>query len=499
MKRLKIVHISSEIAPFSKTGGLGDVARSLPKALRRLGHDVIAITPLYGKVIDIKKSKLKCVYKNIDIYLNSEDHVRVNFWLGYLMDGLPVYFVENKKYFSGRKTLYGSTHENVRFMIFNVASLKLLSLLKFDADIVHCHDWQTGLIPFYLKTDFRYSKTLKNAKTIYTIHNLVFQFGKNWWEVPLEHKDYGRKRLPHISDPEVEYINFAKRGILSADAISTVSEQYRDEILTRHFGQDLHRILGNRQDRLFGIVNGIDYNVYNPLKDKNLIMNYNYLHVDRKKKNKEALQKKFGLPVDLDLPVLVTTSRLTFQKGFELISRLIHQLMLHDLQLIIIGAGDKQYVTNLTKLAKKYPDKLAVIPSHEENQKYETLALAGADIFLLPSHHEPCGINQLIAMRYGCIPVVRRVGGLSDTVNDFDPKSGKGTGFVFDEFKRLSFYGAIVRALEIYRIKPIWKNVVIRAMKQSNSWEIPAKRYERLYHEIIKQSDDRQQKTENRK
>jgi len=220
-KKLKIVSISSEIAPFSKTGGLGDVARSLPKAIKRLGHDVICVTPLYGQIIDKKEHNLKLVYKDIKVYLNSQDAVRVNYWKGYSMKDLPVYFIENKKFFSKRKTLYGSTHENARFLIFNVAALKLISLLKYEADIVHCHDWQTGLIPFYLRTDFRYSHTLRNAKTVFTIHNLIFQMGRNWWEIPPGKKDYGKKRIPHITDPDIENINFAKRAILSVDVINT--------------------------------------------------------------------------------------------------------------------------------------------------------------------------------------------------------------------------------------------------------------------------------------
>jgi len=282
-KKLKIVSVSSEISPFTKTGGLADVARSLPKALNRLGHEVISITPFYGRVISKKEHNLKLVYENIEIFLNSKEKVKVNYWRGYLMDDLPVYFVEIKKYFSKRKALYGSSHENARFLIFNVASLKLISLLKFEADIIHCHDWQSGLIPFYLKTDFRYSKTLSKAKTIYTIHNLVFQFGQNWWGVPLSKKDYGKSRIPKISNPDIEYLNFAKRAILSADMINTVSEQYRDEILTPKFGQDLHRILKNREDRVFGIVNGIDYNAYNPNNDKGLVKAYDFSKIHRKK------------------------------------------------------------------------------------------------------------------------------------------------------------------------------------------------------------------------
>ncbi|MEA3464231.1 MAG: glycogen/starch synthase [Patescibacteria group bacterium] len=484
-KKLKIVHIASEIAPFSKTGGLADVARSLPKAIKRLGHGVIVVTPLYGRVINKKEHNLKLIFDNIKVYLNSKEAISVNYWRGYLMKELPVYFIENKKYFSKRKTLYGSTHENARFLIFDVAALKLISLLKYETDIVHCHDRQAGLIPFYLKTDFRYSKTLRKAKTIFTIHNLIFQMGKNWWEVPSDKKDYGRKRIPHIADPNIEYINFAKRAILSADIISTVSEQYREEIMTKKFGQDLHRILKNREDRLFGIVNGIDYNAYNPQNDPGLFKNYNYKKIHRKKLNKAYLQKKFGLAIKKEIPLFCATSRVTFQKGFELIFQILDHLLSIDLQIIIMGDGDNEYIRRFKKYQKKYPQKIVWLP-FSKNQKYETLVYAGSDFFLLPSHHEPCGINQLIAMRYGCVPIVRKVGGLYDTVENFDPINKRGTGFSFDKFDSFSLFGAIIRALETKKYKNAWRDIMVRAMRESNSWEIPAKKYISLYMKAIK-------------
>lgn len=483
--KLKIVHISSEVSPYSKTGGLADVARSLPKAIKRLGHEVIVITPLYGQIINKKQHKLKLVYENVKVYLNSKEAVRVNYWKGYLMEDLPVYFIENKKYFSQRKQLYGSGHENARFLIFDVAALKLISLLKFEADIVHCHDWQAGLIPFYLKTDFRYSKTLRKAKTIFTIHNLAFQFGQNWWEVPIKKKDYGRKRIPHIADPDIENINFAKRAILSADAINTVSEQYREEIMTKKFGQDLHRVLKNREDRLFGIVNGIDYNAYNPQNDPGLFKNYNHKKIHRKKLNKEYLQKKLGLPADKEVPLLCATSRVTFQKGFELILKILQPLLKLDIQLIVMGDGDKKYINELKKYNKKYPKKIIWLP-FSGNQQYETLLYAGSDIFLLPSHHEPCGINQLIAMRYGCAPIVRKIGGLYDTVKNFDPLIKKGTGFTFGRFDQYSLYGTIIKAIETMKYKQAWRDIMVRAMQESNSWEIPAEKYIALYRKAIR-------------
>ncbi len=479
---LKIVHIASEVAPFSKTGGLGDVARSLPKSLKRLGHDVCLITPLYTKVINREEYKLTPLFMEVKLRLNSTESIVVNYWQGQLMDGLPVYFVECKKYFSKHKNLYGSSHENARFLVFDVAALKLLSLLKFQADIIHCHDWQTGLIPYYLKHDFRYSKTLKNAKTVFTIHNLIFQFGHNWWEVPSERKDYGRGKIPHLSDPRLEDVNFAKRAILSADIINTVSEQYRSEIMTKKFGQDLHQILRNRSDRLFGIINGIDYNAYNPDKDEGLAQRYSASSLGKrlsaKKANKLSLQALVGLPQESLTPMLCTTSRVTFQKGFNLILKIMPALLRLDIQLVFMGDGSKEYIQPLKKLQKKFGRKLVWLPF---DPKIETALYAAADLFLLPSNHEPCGINQLIAMRYGCIPVVREIGGLHDTVDDYNPATGRGNGFTFVQEDSLDFFGAIVRGLENYQHRMAWESLVRQAMKQSNSWEIPAKKYIQLY------------------
>jgi len=486
-KRLKIVHISSEVAPYSKTGGLGDVARSLPKALSRLGHEVIIITPLYGRLINKKANKLKLIFPEVSLRLNSQEKIRVNYWQGYLLPGLPVYFIECKKFFSKHSRLYGSGRENARFLVFSVAALKLLSLLKFSADIIQCHDWQTGLIPYYLKTDFRYSKTLKKAKTIFTIHNLIFQLGHNWWEIVPADKDYGLGKIPHLADSKLETINFAKRAILSADFINTVSEQYREEIMTKKFGQDLHRILKHRARRLVGIINGIDYNTYNPEKDPGLHKCYSFRNPEFKAENKIYLQKTFNLPVDKDRPVFCLTSRVTFQKGFELIIKIAPQLVNLDAQFIIIGAGDRKYIKELQRLARKYPEKLVVIPSHEANQKYETLVYAGSDFFLLPSIHEPCGINQLIAMRYGCVPIVREIGGLYDTVENFSPTLRTGTGFTFKNDDEFSLHEAIVRALENYKHKNVWNSLVKRVMKQSNGWEIPAKKYLELYRQVLKE------------
>ncbi|MBT4850185.1 glycogen synthase [Candidatus Parcubacteria bacterium] len=485
MKKLKIVSVSSEVDPYSKTGGLADVARSLPKSLHRLGHDVMIVTPFYKKVIDQKKHKLEKIYSDVKVRIDKKNEVKVSYYRTELLPGLRVYFVRNDKFFSRRKDLYGSSHENARFYMFDVAVLKLISLLKHKADIIHCHDWQTGLIPYLKNTSFKKSQTMAKTATVFTIHNLVFQLGRNWWEIPLNKKDKGTGSLPLFNDPNLEYVNFAKRAILNADALNTVSETYAEEILKPSFGQDLQRILINRKKKLFGVVNGIDNKEFNPNNDPSIKVNYDHKKLQRKKINKKYIQKLFKLPIREDVPVICSTSRLTYQKGFELILRIIHKIMHFDMQMIIAGAGDKKYISELKKVAKKYPDKLVIIPSHEKTLKYENQLYAGSDMILIPSHHEPCGINQMKAFRYGCAPIVRSTGGLNDTVINYEP-GNEGNGFKFKNFSSKELLVAITRALETYKYHKVWRDLICRGMKPSFSWEHPAKKYIDLYKKALK-------------
>ncbi|MFA6467145.1 MAG: glycogen/starch synthase [Patescibacteria group bacterium] len=489
MKKIfKIVSIASEVEPYSKTGGLADVARALPRSLFRLGHNVIIITPYYKKVIDSNVYKLEKIYSDVSLHIDKENELQVAYYRTELVPGLYVYFVRNDKYFSRRKSLYGSSHENARFYMFSVAALKLLSLLKFDADIIHCHDWHTGLIPHLKKTRFKDSQTLKKAATVYTIHNLVFQMGHSWWEVPSKKKDKGTKALPLFSDPDIEYINFAKRGILEADVVNTVSETHAIEIMDKYFGQDLHRILVNRRHKLFGVVNGIDYKKFNPATDRGLHKNYTLDKIHRKVLNKRYLQKFYKLPVNESLPLIGLTSRIVEQKGLELILEILPTLLLRDVQVIIMGDGDKNYIKKLKKIQKKFPEKLRWVAF---DRKMETSVYAGADMFLLPSRFEPCGINQLISFRYGCVPIVRSIGGLSDTVVNFDPETNQGSGFTFKHYNGKEFLVAVTRALETYKYKSSWKRLVRNGMKISFSWDLPAERYVQLYKKAIKFSAKR--------
>lgn len=485
-KKLQIVHVASEVEPFSKTGGLADVASSLPKATKDMGCKVIVITPLYNEITSKRKHNLKLVAKDIKIELSEGVNLEADFWQGELDKNLPIYFIENNKYFGQRKKLYGSKHENARFFFFDLAALKLLKIIKFQPDIIHCHDWHAGLIPYFVKKRFKNDELFKKTATIFTIHNLLFQFGHNWWKVRGNLRDDGHARLPKFEHgPKLERINFAKRAIINADIINTVSEQYAEEILTKNFGQDLHRILKNRKDRLFGIINGIDYHDFNPKTDPGLYKNYGPNSLNKKAENKKYLQKYFKLPVDADIPVLGMVTRITEQKGFDLVMQIIEDVLKLDVQFVIMGSGEKIYESFFKKLQKKYPEKIG---AHLEfDAKRATSVYAGSDMFLMPSRFEPCGLGQLISLRYGSIPIVRAVGGLADTVTDFNPQTKKGNGFVFHAYGPKSLLIAITRAIENYKYTETWNKLVKNGMEQVFSWEIPAKKYLSLYHKAIKQ------------
>ncbi|MFH0856277.1 MAG: glycogen/starch synthase [bacterium] len=483
-KLLKIASISSQVAPYSKTGGLGDVARSLPKAFKRLGHNSIIISPFYEQIIDAEKYKLEKIAENITIQIDKDNAVCVDYWECVLDKSVKMYFIGNKTFFSKHKNIYGSGHENARFLLFDFACLELLKFLNFSPDVIQCHDWHTGLVPYLLRKQYKDDALFKNALIVYTIHILTFQFGRDWWAVPSENKDFGKNGIPALNDPNLENINFAKRGILNADIITTVSEQYAQEILTKKFGEDLNRILQNRKDHVFGIVNGIDYDNYNPATDPGLVKNYNIKTIGKKAENKIYLQNKFNLPLNMGIPIIAMVTRITEQKGFDLLFEIIDAMARLDLQFVIMGGGDKKYEAEIRKICKKYPEKCA---SHLEfDPIHATQVYAGSDMILMPSRFEPCGLNQMISLRYGSIPIVRSTGGLADTITDFNPKTLRGNGFVFREYNSHDFLMAITRAVETFKHKEIWNRFLLKAMEQSFSWELPARKYLKLFKEQIK-------------
>ena len=485
MKPLSIVSVAAEIAPFSKTGGLADVTRSLPKSLKRLGHSVIVVTPLYRKVIDAAALHLEKITDEMPLMIGKHSDVTVSFYKGELMKDLPIYFVSCDRYFGHKKTLYGSDHENRRFYVFDAAVLKLIVLLGITPDIVHCHDWHSGLIPELMKRDYKEYTPLANAATVFTIHNLTFQLGHDWWAVPGPKRDHGTAPLPDLyDDRHMERINFTKRAILNTDVINTVSETYAEEILRHNFGQDLHRILKNRKEKLFGVVNGIDYEDFNPEKDTALAVKYTYKKILRKNLNKEALQKRYKLDQDERAFVIVMASRITEQKGFDILLPTIEPLMQRNIQFIFMGDGDKTYIKEINKLIRKYPKRIALV-SFDENKTDETMLYAGGDAALFPSRFEPCGTGQLKSMRYGCVPIAREIGGLTDTVEDFAHDTGSGNGFVFKEYNQQSLLMAITGAYSHFQHHRTWRSLMVRGMKQSNSWELPARKYLALYKKAL--------------
>ncbi|MFA7169477.1 MAG: glycogen synthase [Candidatus Paceibacterota bacterium] len=485
-KFLKILFVTTDLDPFCKVGGLGDVSRDLPKALRNMGYDVRIIMPRHG-VIDEEKHNITLIHDDLKVELPDEE-IFFRLKKSYIEDKVPVYFVDKHKYFGSRSRLYGYDDENKRFLFFCKAVLASLQNLEgWMPDVVHCNDWHTGLIPYLIKTEYHNDAELKNLKTLFTIHNLTFQMGQDWWNVPKKDKDDGQLPLDEfICKRGVENINFMKRGIICADMVNTVSECYAEEIMQEKFGQDLHRFLVDKfkKKKFFGIVNGIDYHAFNPKTDPGLAVKYDAKNFDDKYKNKIALQKKYGLKVGEDIPLLGMVTRITEQKGFDLLTEIIEPLLKMKLQIIIIGDGDKRYKNFFTKMSQKKPKKLF---AHMKFKKKDiTQIYAASDMFLMPSRFEPCGLGQLISLRYGSVPIVRETGGLSDTIQNYSPKTGKGNGFTFRTYNAFSFFAAIVRAVETFKYRNIWRKIIINGMEESFSWEVPAAKYLALYRKMLK-------------
>lgn len=485
-KPLKILFVTTELSPFCKGGGLGDVSRSLPKALLKAGHDVRIVVPGHG-VIDNEKHKIKLFKDNLKVQVQDKTEINFRIKKGILDNVLPVYFIDKFKYFGRRNRIYGYKDENQRFMFFDFAVFETIKNMNgWVPDVLHCNDWQSGLIPYLLKIKFSQEDIFKKIRTIFTVHNLTFQFGKNWWEVERKEQDDGISSLPDFKNRyKIDRINFTKRGILSSDIVNTVSERYAEEIIQRKFGQDLYDILEkkNQEKRFFGIINGIDYKEYNPQTDPGLWKNYDQNSLEKKVINKMKLQEDFNLEINDDIPLIAMATRVTEQKGFDLILDIINSLLRLRMQLIIVGSADSNYRKKFNQLSKKNPRKVAVYLKFET--KKITRVYAGSDMFLMPSRFEPCGLGQMISLRYGSIPIVRETGGLSDTIINYNPKTKKGNGFVFKTYDPQDLLVSIVRALETYKYKNQWLDLVKNGMQESFSWEVPAKKYVLLYQKSI--------------
>ncbi len=480
---LRVLMVASEAVPFAKTGGLADVIGALPKALQEVGVEVKVLMPFYGQV---KQSQVPvtCVAENLEA---GEGPLRLAFNLLTPAAGdYPFYFVERDEFYE-RSQLYGTPRgdyfDNLeRFAYFAGTVLPVCQSLTFKPDIIHCHDWQSALVPVYLKHKWSAVPLLQGAKTLFTIHNLAYQglFAKD--KFPLLGLDWSL-----FSIHGLEYygqVNLLKGGIVFADAVSTVSRGYSQEIQTPEYGYGLEGVLRSRAEDLFGIVNGVDYRDWNPETDKLIPATFSRDDLRGKAVNKKALMEAYGLdPGFQEAPLLGMISRLADQKGFDLVAAVLPELMARGVLVVILGTGEQKYHDWLQEIAPAYRGKLGVKIAFDNPLAH--LIEAGADMFLMPSRYEPCGLNQLYSLKYGTIPVVRATGGLADTVTPVDPMRGTGTGFLFTEYSAAAFIKAINAALTAYRNKTLWTKIIQNAMAEDWSWQTSAQTYLKLYQRLV--------------
>ena len=479
---MKILFVASEVTPFAKTGGLADVAGALPKSLKTLGHDVRIMMPFYSMVekggMAVRKGR-----KSASVMIDGVE--KKGFLRQASLGEIPVYLIENKEYFA-RDELYGTPKGDYpdnaqRFSFFCRCVLELLKKMDFRPDIIHCHDWQTALIPHYLKHERKHDPFFAKTGIIFTIHNLAYQ-----GLFPRESLDtMGLSRDCFAIDGLEFYgkVNLLKGGILSADVVTTVSEAYCHEIQTPEMGCGLHGVLHNRKDDLFGILNGIDYDEWNPAMDKDIMKNYSHASLSGKMVDKIGLQRLMGLASAPEIPVFGMVSRMVAQKGFDLICELLPMFAKAPAQLVVLGTGEERYMKAMSDIKGSGARNIAFTRGFEHS--LAPRVYAGSDAFLMPSFFEPCGLGQLIAMRYGTVPVVRRTGGLADSV--FDPMDSDKTpnGFVFDEYTPEALWTAINRAMTAYQDKVLWKKLMRRGMSCDYSWQNSVHKYLELYRKAL--------------
>jgi starch synthase len=478
---MKILFAASEVAPFAKTGGLADVAGSLPPALAALGHDVSVVMPRYRQV-DSDAYQLKPV-ATFFVPLGTWKE-RCDVLKGRMGGSVTVYFI-NKDLYYDRPELYRSAQADYpdnaeRFIFFSRAVLELCIALDIRPDLVHCNDWQTGLVPLYLKKIYGASAALSRTRSVFTVHNLGYQ-GLFWhWDMRLTGLAWDV-----FTPGGIEFwgrMNLLKAGLVYADIITTVSRTYSREIQTPEYGYGLDGVLKERSHDLFGIVNGIDYDEWDPVRDRDIPRTYSAARLAGKSACKKKLLADLGLP-DSGGPLIGMVTRLAAQKGLDILTEAIPEIMSLGAQFIILGTGDVKYGQLLTEAADRYPYRMRVLLQY--NDGLAKHIYAGSDLFLMPSHYEPCGLGQMIALRYGTVPVVRRTGGLADTVSDFNGRTGRGTGFLFDEYSSAALVQCLRRALEVYSNAVKWKRLMLAGMKQDFSWKQSAKEYVKVYRQAL--------------
>jgi starch synthase len=479
---MKILFVASEVTPFAKTGGLADVAGALPKTLKTLGHDVRIMMPFYTTVekggMAVRKGR-----KSASVLVDGVE--KKGFLRQASLGEMPVYLIENKEYFA-RDELYGTPSGDYpdnaeRFSFFCRCVLELLKKMDFRPDIIHCHDWQTALIPHYLKHERKNDPFFAKTGVIFTIHNLAYQglFPSEGLET------MGLSRECFTIDGLEFYgkVNLLKGGILSADLVTTVSEAYCREIQTEEMGCGLDGVLQTRKDDFFGILNGLDYDEWNPAVDKDIMKNYSHASLSGKLVDKIGLQRQMGLASAPEIPLFGMVSRMVSQKGFDLISELLPLMAKAPMQFVLLGNGEERFVKDFADIKAAGARNIAFASGF--NHALAPKIYAGSDMFLMPSYFEPCGLGQLIAMRYGAVPVVRRTGGLADSV--FDPLDGDKApnGFVFEEYTPEALWEAMTRAMTAYQDRVLWKKLMRRGMSCDYSWQNSVQKYVELYRRAL--------------
>ncbi len=473
----KVLFAASEVVPFIKTGGLADVVGSLPKCFDKQYYDVRVILPKYACMAQKWKDKLEYI---TNFYMDFAGQSRYVGLLKMVYDGVTFYFIDNEYYFSGEKP-YGDWHWDIeKFMYFDRAVLSALPVLDFRPDVIHCHDWQTGLIPVYLHDSFWGGEFFRGIKTVMTIHNLKFQGNDN------------AARFMALSGLSSYYMtydkllkdvdgNMLKGGLVYADAITTVSDSYAEEIKTQFYGEGLDGLMRARKNDLRGIVNGIDYAEYDPATDKMITCNYDINNVyDKKIENKRALQTELELTRDDNKFMIGIVSRLTDQKGFDLIAYMMDKLCQQDIQIVVLGTGDEKYEEMFRYFAWKYPDKVSANLYYSEAMSHKIYA--ACDAFLMPSLFEPCGLSQLMSLRYGTLPIVRETGGLRDTVQPYNQFDKTGTGFSFSNYNAHEMFNTVMFAHYIYvDRRDEWNSIIHQAMSKDFSWQASARKYQDMY------------------
>lgn len=475
---MKILYAASEVAPFIKTGGLGDVAGSLPAALAAAGHQVAVICPLYSAIGTAWRDKMTFV-KTAYVQLGWRNQYCGIF--SYEAAGVTYYFLDNEYYFA-RAQIYGEYDDAERFAFFSKAVLEILPDIDWKPDVINCNDWQTALIPVYYNLMFASRPLYEGIKTVFTIHNIAFQgrYGREILEYVMGIDDAHYRSGFMVMDGDV---NLMKAAIVAANAVTTVSPTYAEEIQTPYYGHGLDSILRSNSYKLHGIINGIDIETFDPATDPYLCRNYTVDTLEGKLENKRELLSLCGLEGEDDTPVIGMVGRLTDQKGLDLVEAVLDDILQDDVRLIVLGKGDWRYEQMLLDAKRRYPDKVSasiMFSAELANKIY-----AGADLFLMPSKTEPCGLAQMIALRYGTIPIVRETGGLRDTVTAFVDYLGTGNGFTFFSYNAHDMLHVIREACEVYRYNPAaWHDLMVGGMQSDFSWKTSAEKYVEVYESI---------------